>query len=120
MTRVAILPVEMDGGVVSYRAVSGDRQSLGRTAGEALDALTALLPEPSRGTMVVVQGLRPDRFFDAEAQRRLADLMGRWRDARDSGTEFPRQEQDELESLIEAETLAATARASALADEVGR
>ena len=48
MTKVAILPVVDDGGGLSFRAVAGDRQSLGRTAGEALDALNAQFPRGER------------------------------------------------------------------------
>lgn len=31
------------------------------------------------GTLLVVQQMRPDRFFTEEQQCRLADLMARWR-----------------------------------------
>jgi hypothetical protein len=34
---------------------------------------------------VIVQTLRPDRFFNATQRQRLADLMDRWRKARDQG-----------------------------------
>jgi hypothetical protein len=37
MIRVAILPVPTERGDISYRAVAGDKQSQGKTAGEALD-----------------------------------------------------------------------------------
>lgn len=55
MTTVAIFPIPHHQGEVSYQAVAGAQQSEGRTAGEALDALTAQLPEGSAGTLVVVQ-----------------------------------------------------------------
>jgi hypothetical protein len=40
MTKITILPVPAEKGGVSYRAVAGNRQSHGKTAGEALDAFT--------------------------------------------------------------------------------
>jgi hypothetical protein len=100
--------------------MAGDKHSQGSTAGEALDALTAQLPADDTGTLVVVQHLRPDALFDAPHQRRLDDLMTRWRAARDGGRTLPTSEQDELTELVEAELRAAGERASALADESGR
>ncbi|MBM4045527.1 MAG: hypothetical protein FJ279_10465 [Planctomycetes bacterium] len=120
MTRVAILPVPAEAGHVSYRAVAGDKHSQGKTAGEALDALAAQLPEDEVSTLIVVQSLRPDRFFSAAKQQRLKALMERWRAARDKGEGLTAAEQAELEAVVEAEVRAATARAGALADELGR
>lgn len=120
MTRVSILPVPDETGAISYRAVAGPKHSQGHTAGEALDALTAQFSKEEAGMFVVVQNLHPDRFFTAAQQRRLAELMDRWRDARDRGEAFPSDEQAELDALVEAEFRAAASRAAALADEVGR
>jgi hypothetical protein len=120
MTRVAILPVPTDEGEVAYRAVSGDKRSQGATAGEALNALTAQLSEDAGGTLVVVQNLRPDRFFGSKQQQRLAELMARWRDARNCGEDLPAKELHELQALVEEELRASAARASQLADEAGR
>jgi hypothetical protein len=116
MTTIAIFPESSGTQPTGYRAVAGSRQSVGRTAGEALDALTAQLDEAERGTLVVVQHRRPDRFFTAEQQQRLQELMTRWRAARDSQTHLPADEQAELQALVEAELRAAMARAAALAD----
>lgn len=120
MTRVAILPVPTEKGDISYRAVAGDKHSQGKTAGEALDALTAQLSEEEASTLVIVQSLRPDRFFNAAQQQRLAELMGRWRAARDRGETLPDDERAELEALVETELRAAAIRAAALADELRR
>lgn len=60
--------------------------------------------------------LRPDRFFTTEQQQRLAELMTRWRAARDRQTSFSPEEQAELESLVAAEVRASADRAAA---EVG-
>jgi hypothetical protein len=89
MTTIAIFPEPLGAQPVGYRAVAGNRQSVGRTAGEALDALTAQLDEAERGTLVVVQHRRPDQFFTAEQQQRLQELMARWRAARDALTRLP-------------------------------
>lgn len=120
MTRVAILPVPTPTGAVDYHAVAGGRQSHGRTAGEALDALTAQLPEEESGTLVVIQELRPDSFFNAGQQLRLSELMARWRTARDAGSALPAAEQAELDDLIEKEIDASAERTAALLHELER
>jgi hypothetical protein len=115
MTTIAIIPEDPGSPPASYRAIAGKAQASGKTAGEALDALTAQLPDSEAGTLVVVQHRRPDAFFTAAQQQRLEDLMGRWRAARDRGTALPAEEQAELHALVEAELRAAGARAAALA-----
>lgn len=119
MTKVAILPERDEQGEMTYRAVAGETETTGRTAGEALDALTSLLPEEETGT-VVVQMLRPDVLFTSAQKQRLEELMARWRAARDAGTTIPPDEQRELDALVDAELRASTARASALAGMLGR
>jgi hypothetical protein len=118
MTKVSILPIPTQGGGVSYHAVAGNKQSIGKTAGEALDTLTRQLPDDEIGTLVIVQSQRPDQFFDAEQQKRLAELMERWRTARDQGQSLSPEEQAELEALIEIELKAATARATAILNDL--
>ena len=68
--------------------------------------------------MVIIQSRRPDQFFSAAQQQRLAELMVKWRSARDTGASFSKEEQTELEALVEAEIRASAARTSALADEL--
>ena len=114
MTTVAILPEPTNAGEPAYRAIAGGRQSVGKTAGEALDALTTQLPHEEAGTLVVVQQLRPDQFFTAQQQTRLKELMARWRAARDAGSSLPAGDQTELDALVEAELRAAGERASAV------
>jgi len=100
-----------------YRAVAGARQAVAKTAGAALDALTAQLSPEESGTLVVVQNHRPDQFFTAEQQRRLEGLMHRWRTARDAGKSLSSAEQAELNALVDAEVQASGERAAAaLAD----
>ena len=100
-----------------YRAMThaGSVQSVGKTAGEALDALTAQLSEEEGGTLVVVQQGTPDRFFVAAQIRRLQELTERSQRA----TLTP-EEQAEYHDLIEAELVASAQRTAALADALGR
>lgn len=120
MTRVAILPIPAEQGDIFYRAVAGDKHAQGKSAGEALDALTEQLSADETSTLIIVQSLRPDRFFTAAQQQRLEELMARWRTLRDQGSYLPVDEQAELEALIAAELQASAARAAELADTLGR
>lgn len=109
MTTITITPEKTD----SYRAITGNKESTGRTAGEALDALTSQLSADESGTLVIVQNHKADGFFSAVQQERLTELMQR-RSARPLST----VEERELESLIEAELDGARRRAAALLDEL--
>ncbi len=120
MTKVAILPVPTASGATSYCALAGDKQSRGKTAGEALDALTDQLQEDEAGTLVIVQHHRPDAFFGATKQRRLAELMTLWRAARDSGAALRTEEQAELDVLVEEEIEASANRTAALLRSVSQ
>ncbi len=113
MTTVAILPISDASGEKSYRAIAGDKHSVGKTAGQALDALTAQLGETEFSALLVIQSFRPDSFFRAQ-QKRLSELMSLWRLARDQGQALPPEQQAELDTLVEAELTAATARTAAL------
>jgi hypothetical protein len=114
MTTVTILPISDPSGEKLYRAVAGNKCSVGKTAGQALDALTNQLGEPEFSALLMIQSFRPDRFFSAEQQKRLSDLMSLWRTARDNGEKLAPEIQAELDSLTEAELRAATARTDAL------
>lgn len=114
MTTVAILPISDVNGEKSYRAIAGDKYSVGKTAGQALDALTAQLGEMEFSTLLVIQNFRPDSFFSAEQQERLSELMNLWRLAREQGRELPPEQQAELDRLVEIELRAATARTETL------
>jgi len=117
MTKVAILPETSVDGDTTYRAVAGAHQAVAKTAGAALDALTAKLPPEESGTLVVVQNHKPDRFFTAQQQKRLEELMRRWRTARDTGKTLSSSEHAELNALVDAEVQASGERAAAaLAD----
>lgn len=120
ITRVAILPEPGEGGTTWYRAIAGTRQCVGKTAGEALDAISAQLPAEKKGILVVVQNLQPDAFFAKEQCARLEELMDRWRTARDAGTALPPVDQAELDNLVQEEIAAAARRARALRRELER
>src|SRR5438874_1555908 len=107
MTTITILPEEKD----SYRAVAGDKESTGRTAGEALDALTAQLTEQEGRAFIVMLNRNADEFFTAAQQQRLGELMR----LREAGTLSPTDAQ-ELAALIEAELDGARRRALASLD----
>ena len=61
----------------------------------------------------MMQDTWPDRYFNAAQLQRLAELMGRWRIARDRGDSLPPHEQAELQALVEAELRAAGERVAA-------
>ncbi len=120
MTKVAVLEENDGAHQVSFRAVTAGNQAMGRTAGEALDALTSQLPDGGADTLIIVRSLRPDQFFTAQQRQRLGQLMARWRSARDAGESITTQEKSELEGLIDAEIHAATERAASLSQELAR
>jgi hypothetical protein len=120
MTRVTILRESVGADETTYRAIVGSTQAAGRTAGEAVDALAARLPEDEGGTLLIVRDLRPDPFFTVEQRRRLEELMGRWRATRDAGGELSAEELDELQQLVDAEVEATTQRANAAWRDLSR
>ncbi|MEM9220238.1 MAG: hypothetical protein AAGD25_38675 [Cyanobacteria bacterium P01_F01_bin.150] len=119
MNTVAILPITEPNGETSYQATSGTTQSVGKTAGQALDALVAQLDEPAFKGVLVMQSFRPDTLFTQAQQTRLSELMTLWRDARDQGKELLPKQQAELDRLVELELQAATARTTALMEQTG-
>ena len=111
MTTIAVLPTAA--GSPGFRAVADGNEATGATPGQAIDALVARAGGPTGTTLIIVQPTGPDEFFTADQQARLAELMNRWREARDAGTALPPDEQAELETLTAAELRGATARAAA-------
>jgi hypothetical protein len=120
MAKVTVLRDGSDADTATYRAVGGNAQAAGRTAGEAVDALAARLPEGEGETLIIVRDLRADRFFPAEQRRRLDELMARWRAVRDAGGELPAEERDELQWLVDAEVEATARRAEDAWRELSR
>lgn len=120
MTTVTILPESGPRDGVLFRASANGCQALGRTAGEALDGLSAHLAGAPGTTVVLVQKLGGDEFFGAAQIERLRELMSRWRTARDAGRSLAAPEQQELDALIDSEFDASARRAEALAEQLGR
>jgi hypothetical protein len=120
MTTVAILPISSADGEKSYRAIAGEKQWVGKTAGQALDGLTAQLGETEFSALLVIQSFRPDPFFSADQQQRLSELMSLWRVARDCEQVLLPEQQAELDTLVDAELRAATARTAALMQQLSQ
>jgi hypothetical protein len=120
MTTVAILPISSINGEKFYRAIAGDKQWVGKTAGQALDGLTAQLGETDFSALLVIQSFHPDPFFTADQQKQLSELMSLWRVARDSGKELLPEQQAELDTLVDAELKAATSRTAALMQQLSQ
>ena len=112
MTKPTIFREDADLQGMSYRAVAGGVQTMGRTAGEAVDALSAQLSQDQAEMLIIVRDLRPARHFTAEPRRRLEELMARWRTARDAGETLPTEDQAELERLVDEEVHATAERAT--------
>ena len=117
MNTVAILPIWNASGEKSYRAISGNKQSVGKTAGQALDALTIQLGELEFRGLLIIDNFHDDQFFTREQQQRLSELMNMWRIARDQEQELPPEIQTELDNLVNLELNAATARTTFLAQQ---
>ena len=119
MATVSILPISDSNGETHYQAIAGKLSSTGKTAGQALDGLTAQLEETEPGSLLVLQSFQPDSFFGAKQQAQLSTLMEQWRSARDEGKELSSSQQQELDNLVETELKAATARAKTLFGTIG-
>jgi len=118
MDTITISPENSDTPETTWHAASGGKTSFGKTAGEALDKLTPLLDSSTSGVMVVVQPMRPDRFFTSEQRNRLEELMRLWRAARDAASQLPPEQQSELEALVEAQLEGAARRAEAMLADI--
>lgn len=114
MTTVAIVPISDAAGEKAYRAVAQGKQSIGKTAGLALDALFAQLGEAELNGSLVIQNFNPDSLFGAAQQERLSELMSLWRSAQDQRQALPEALKEELDRLVETELSAATIRTEVL------
>ncbi len=114
MTRVAVYHESADPELMPYRAMSGRNQAMGRTAGEALDALSSQLPSKDAETLVIARNMSPDRFFSDEQRSRLEELTALRRKAIAATSRLTAHEEAELEQLVDAELRAATKRATVL------
>jgi hypothetical protein len=107
MPPVAIREESREPGEPRFRAVAGNRQSVGRTMGEALDALTADWGDDVQETAVLIQRFQPDAYFTEVQHARMQELLA----GRDALTP---EERAELEALIDAELDATVARTESL------
>jgi DNA-binding transcriptional regulator YbjK len=104
MMTTAILPelseATAEGG---FMAMFGSRKANGKTAGAALDALTAQLADGESASLVLVQSMKPDRFFNAAQQARLQRLMQAWRQTpeKPASAELLAAVDEELQATIE-------------------
>jgi hypothetical protein len=105
-------------GDLVYRAAMGDRQSTGKTAGAALDALTVQMGSQEINGFLLLQNYQPDQFFTAKQQQRLTELMSIWRTVKDRGDLLPPEQQSELDDLIEAELYATAERAKSILAQI--
>ncbi len=120
MTAVAILTEETGKGKKPrFRAIakSGLTQSTGKTAGEALDALTSQLIPDERGTIVIVQEMQGDKYFNEDQIDRMRLLLDRLNSRPES---LSADELAELQSLVAAEFQGSARRTSDIADLLGR
>jgi len=60
-----------------FRAISGQRQSTGRTPGEALDTLLALEGESVEASTILIQRFAPDAYFTQAQYDRMQALLAR-------------------------------------------
>ena len=107
MTGVSIHTENEDVQAPRFRAVAGRRQSVGRTAGEALDALLAQEGDSVESSAILVQRFIPDSFFTQAQYDRMRELF-------DRRASLNANESDELDALIDAELDATVKRTSAL------
>lgn len=103
MTSIAIRTEKRDTSQPRFRAIAGDRQSVGRTMGEALDALTQEWGDSIQETVVLIQHFQPDAYFTQAQYDRMQTLLAR-------RINLTPEERTELEALIDAELDATVAR----------
>jgi regulator of protease activity HflC (stomatin/prohibitin superfamily) len=107
MTSIAMRTENRQPGAPQFRAVAGNRQSVGRTMGEALDALAMDWDDDIQEIAVFIQRLQPDAYFTAAQYHRMQELLTR-------RATLTAEERVELETLIDAELDATVARTESL------
>jgi len=103
MTSIAIRTDQRETGERWFRAIAGKHQSIGKTMGEALDALTAEWGDSIQETIVLIQRFQPDQYFTQAQYDRMQALLAR-------RTVLTVEERTELEALIDTEVGATVAR----------
>ena len=107
MPSISLRREDEKSGQPRFRATAWDRQSVGRTVGEALDALVATWADDDTTSAVLIQRFRPDDHFTASQHDRQRDLLNR------SAT-LTTDERAELEGLIDLELDATISRTNCL------
>jgi len=107
MPAIAIRRENRDAGEPCFRAVAGNRESFGRTRGEALDALMADWGDDIEETAVLIQRFGPDAYLTQAQYDRMQELLAR-------RSTLSTEERAELESLIDVELDATVARTKSL------
>ncbi len=92
---------------IRFRAISGRHQSVGRTAGEALDALLEQEKDEVDSSAIIIQRFVPDAHFTQAQHDQMKMLLVR----RNALTEA---ESAELDALIDAELEATIHRTQSL------
>jgi hypothetical protein len=118
MKTISIATIPTTNGERVYQATIGEQQSTGKTAGEALDALTIQMGNQEINGFFLLQSCQPDQFFTAMQKQRLTELMSLWRMVRDQGNTIPPEQQLELDNLIEAELYATAERSKAMLSQI--
>lgn len=95
-------------------AISLGHTGLGKSAGEALNALLADLAPDETVNKIILRRLGPDEYFGEAQIRRLQTLTERLRVAREGGPRLSAEEQAELEQLVEQEEEAVARRSEAI------
>ena len=75
MTPTAILIEEQDTKAARFCAKAGNLQSVGHTAGEALDALIAQEAGVINSSMILIQRFVPDAYFTQSQYDRMQQLL---------------------------------------------
>ena len=96
----------------TYRAITGTHQSIGQSAGEALDSLNAQLGPTDSSSLFIIQQIQSDMYFSEAQYLRMQELMGH------PGIRTL-SEQAELEELVRNELIGSAKRTSELADAMG-
>src|SRR4030095_5945095 len=96
MPSIAIRTEHNEAGAPRFRAVAGNRQAVGRTMGEALDALTADWGDDIQATAVFIPLFDPDAYFTTAQYHRMQELLAR-------RATLTAEERGELEALIDTE-----------------
>lgn len=105
-----------------YRAVFGQQQAEGKTAGQALDSLEKTLSDADDPvhSLIILQRFQPDAFFTEEQQTRVQELMALFHETMANEGNLTAEERAELEQLVDKEYIAAIARSAAILAQVSQ